>query len=198
MTKSLKIFIADDESLIRLDLKEMLEEYGYQVVGQAKDGLEVVEFVPKLNPDLIILDIKMPNMTGLEALAQINKEENKKRIPVIMLTAFSDKELVEQAVELGVFAYLVKPIKETDLIPAIKVAISRSNEMQAIQKQVGKLKEALEVRKLVEKAKGILMEKYKLTESQAFRRIQKTSMDTRKTMKDIAEAIIITEKISEN
>jgi AmiR/NasT family two-component response regulator len=189
--KNINILIADDESLIRMDLKEILQENGYNVIGEAKDGKEVLAFFETLNPDLLILDIKMPELDGLQTLKKINESDEYPRVPVIMLTAYSQPELIEQAVGLGVFAYIVKPIKESDLLPAIEITIARAKEMNFIQQEVGKLKETLEIRKLVEKAKGILMTSYSLNESEAFRKMQKLSMDTRRPMKEIAEEIIM-------
>ena len=188
--KNINIVIADDESLIRMDLKEILEENGYNVIGEAKNGREVIELCEKLTPDLLILDIKMPELDGLETLKIINSSTNYPKFPVIMLTAYSQSELVEQAVSLGVFAYIVKPIKEHDLLPSIDITIARAKEMNLIQKEVGKLRETIEVRKLVEKAKGLLMNKYYINEADAFRMIQKISMDTRIPMKEVAEKVI--------
>lgn len=186
--KKLRILLVDDESIIRLDLKEMLEDQGHQVIGEAADGAMAVELAAKLNPDLIIMDIKMPNMDGLEAIRHIN---HNRRIPTIMLTAYSQPELVDQAVEQGVFAFLVKPIKEADIIPTLEVALARAEELKSLEAEVGDLKETLETRKLVEKAKGILMESYGLNEAAAFRKIQKLSMDRRKPIKEVADAIIL-------
>lgn len=194
MSKKLRILIADDESIIRLDLKEMLEECGHEVVGEAADGSIAVELAAKLNPDLIIMDVKMPNMDGLEAVRAINVP-GQARTPVVMVTAYSAPELVEQAVELGVFAYLVKPIKEADILPTLEVAMSRAEEMNALAKEVDNLKEALETRKVVEKAKGILIDTYGITEAEAFRRIQKLSMNSRKPIRDIADAIILAREV---
>lgn len=188
--KTLNILIADDESLIRMDLKEILEEKGHNVIYEAKNGREVLEFCASNQPDIIILDIKMPEMDGLETLRQLNSSSDYPRIPVIMSTAYNQPELIEQAVGLGVFAYIIKPVRETDLLPAIEITMARANEMSFIQKEVGKLKETLEVRKLVEKAKGLLMAKESIDEPAAFRKIQKLSMDTRKPMKEVAEEII--------
>ncbi|MBC7475845.1 MAG: response regulator [Candidatus Sericytochromatia bacterium] len=188
--KNINILIADDESLIRMDLKEILEENGYNVIGEAKNGNEVLAFCQKTLPDLLILDIKMPEKDGLETLKELSMSSDYPKIPVIMVTAFSQPELIEQAVGLGVFAYIIKPIKESELLPAIDITIARANEMSFIQKEVGKLKETLEIRKLVEKAKGMIMKNESLTESEAFRMIQKLSMDTRKPMKELAEEII--------
>lgn len=188
--KNINILIADDEPLIRMDLKEILEEKGYNVVGEARNGLEVLDFCQSNKPNLIILDIKMPEMDGLETLKKLNLSLDYPRVPVIMLTAYSQPELIEQAVGLGVFAYIVKPVKEYDLLPAIEITMARANEMSFIQKEVGKLKETLEVRKLVERAKGLLMAKENIDEPEAFRRIQKLSMDTRKPMREVAEEVI--------
>lgn len=186
MQKALKILVADDEALIRMDLKEMLAEKGHEVV-EAKDGQDAVGLAERLDLDLLILDVKMPGLDGLSALRQINAE---RRVPAIMLTAYSQPELVSQAVDLGVFAYLVKPVKENDLLPALEVAIARAEEHQTLLREVKDLKESIEVRKLVERAKGVLMQSYQLSEAEAFRRIQKLSMDSRKSMKEIAEAIL--------
>ncbi len=191
--KKLRILLVDDESIIRLDLREMLKEQGHEIVGEGSNGQEAVELAEKLNPDLIVMDIKMPVMDGLEAVKHINAERT---IPVIMLTAYSQPELVQQATELGVYGYLVKPIKEADILPTIEVALARANELHALQKEVGDLKETIETRKLVEKAKGILMENYGLTEAAAFRKIQKLSMDRRKPLKEIADAIILAREVN--
>lgn len=196
MSKKLRILIADDESIIRLDLKEMLEDNGHTVIGEASDGKIAVELAEKLQPDLIVMDIKMPNLDGLGAVKQINQGNKKLRIPVVMVTAYSQPELVEQAVELGVFAYLVKPIKEGDIMPTIEVAMSRAEEMNALEKEVANLKDALETRKIVERAKGILIETYNITEAEAFRRIQKLSMNSRKPIKEIADAIILAREVN--
>jgi response regulator NasT len=186
MQKSLTILVADDEALIRMDLKEMLAEKGHTVI-EAKDGNEAVTLADKHPVDLLLLDIKMPGLDGIAALRQINTS---RMVPAIMLTAFSQPELVSQAVDLGVFAYLVKPVKENDLLPALEVAIARSEEHRALSQEVHDLKESIEVRKLVERAKGVLMQSFQLTEPEAFRRIQKLSMDSRKSMREIAEAIL--------
>lgn len=190
--KRLRILLVDDESIIRLDLREMLKEHGHEIVGEGSNGEEAVELARKLNPDLIVMDIKMPVMDGLEAVKRINVDRT---IPVIMLTAYSQPELVQQATELGVYGYLVKPIKEADILPTIEVALARAGELHALQKEVGDLKETIETRKLVEKAKGILMENYGLSEAAAFRKIQKLSMDRRKPLKEIADAIILAREV---
>lgn len=190
--KKLRILLVDDESIIRLDLREMLKEHGHEIVGEGADGEQAIELARKLDPDLIVMDIKMPKMDGLEAIGHINQH---RRIPTIMLTAYSQPELVEKAVELGVFAFLVKPIKEHDILPTIEVVLARADEMTTLEKEVGSLKETLETRKLVEKAKGILMESFGLSEAAAFRKIQKLSMDKRKPIKDVADAIILAREV---
>jgi response regulator NasT len=186
MQKSLTILVADDEALIRMDLKEMLAEKGHTIV-EAKDGNEAVALAESHPVDLVILDIKMPGLDGLAALGRINAN---RMVPAIMLTAYSQPELVSQAVDLGVFAYLVKPVKENDLLPALEVAVARAEEYRTLQREVHDLKDSIEVRKLVERAKGVLMQSFNLTEPEAFRRIQKLSMDSRKSMREIAEAIL--------
>lgn len=186
--RKVRIIIADDEPIIRMDLKEMLTSLGYLVVGEAGDGRSVVNMSRELRPDLVIMDIKMPDMDGIEAARILTQEDI---APVIFLTAYSQKELVEQAKEAGVVAYLVKPFRESDLAPAIEIALARFEQFRALKKEVADLKEALETRKLVERAKGILMDTQGLSEAEAFRRIQKLSMDTRKPMKEVAEAIIL-------
>ncbi|HUV06044.1 MAG TPA: response regulator [Armatimonadota bacterium] len=188
----LRILIADDESIIRLDLKKILESMGHKVVAKASDGKTALALARKNKPDLAILDIKMPQMDGLEAAKIITEE---KICPVLLLTAYSQQDLIDRAKEAGVFAYLVKPFKEADLLPAIEIAISRYREMQALEEEVGSLQDKLETRKLVDRAKGILMDKRGMKEQEAFRWIQLQSMNTRKTMREIAEAIILTQEI---
>jgi len=188
----LRILIADDEPLIRLDLKNMLESLGYEVIAEAGDGVSAVEAARTLKPDVAILDIKMPGMDGIDAANILNSE---KIAPVVLLTAYSDMDLINRAKEAGVFAYLVKPFRESDLRPAIEVAISRYKEFLALEEEVSELEDKLETRKLIERAKGILMDLYGLKEQEAFRRIQVQSMNTRKSMKEIAEAIIIAHSV---
>jgi len=188
----LRILIADDEPLIRLDLKNMLESLGYEVIAEAGDGVSAVEAARTLKPDVAILDIKMPGMDGIDAANILNSE---KTAPVVLLTAYSDMDLINRAKEAGVFAYLVKPFRESDLRPAIEVAISRYKEFLALEEEVSELEDKLETRKLIERAKGILMDQYGLKEQEAFRRIQVQSMNTRKSMKEIAEAIIIAHSV---
>ncbi|MHB0912372.1 MAG: ANTAR domain-containing response regulator [Armatimonadota bacterium] len=191
--EALRILIADDESIIRLDLKNILENMGHKVVAEAGDGKTAVELAKRSEIDLAILDIKMPEMDGLDAAKAITDE---KLCPVLLLTAYSQQDLIQRAREAGVFGYLVKPFKETDLLPAIEIAISRYREMQALEKEVGNLQEKIEVRKIVDRAKGILMDKRGMKEQDAFRWIQAQSMNTRKTMREIAEAVILTQEIS--
>ncbi len=190
--RRLRIVIADDEPIILLDLRQMLEELGMSVVGEASDGRQAVERVRQLKPDLAILDVKMPEMDGIEA-ARILHEE--RLAPVILLTAYSDSDLIQRAKQAGVYGYLVKPFKQADLTPAIEVALARYQETLELEQQVNDLKEKLEARKLIERAKGILMDTYGLREHEAYRRIQEQSMNTRKSMREIAEAIIIAHTI---
>ena len=183
-----RVIIADDESLVRVDLREALTEQGYLVVGEVGDGQSAVNMARELDPDIVMMDIKMPGMDGIEA-AQILTEE--KIAPVVLLTAYSQRQLVDRAKEAGVVGYLVKPFRETDLAPAIELALARFAEFRALEEQVGNLTEALETRKKVEQAKGILMDTQGISESEAFRKIQKMSMNTRRPMKEVAEAIIL-------
>jgi len=183
-----RIIIADDEAIIRMDLREMLSNLGYLVIGEVGDGRSAVNLARELRPDLIIMDIKMPDMDGIDA-AKILTEE--KIAPVLLLTAYSQRELVSRAKEAGVAGYLVKPFRESDLSPAIEVTLARFAELGALEKEVGDLQTALETRKFVDRAKGILMDTQDLTEAEAFRKIQKMSMNTRKPMKEVAEAIIL-------
>lgn len=183
-----RILIADDESIIRLDLREMLTSLGYLVVGEAGDGESAINMARQLMPDLVIMDIRMPNVDGIEA-AKILTEE--KIAPVVLLTAYSQQELVERAKEAGVVGYLVKPFKETDLSPAIEVAMARFNEFKTLHTEVEDLQNALETRKLVDRAKGILMDTKGISEGEAFRTIQTMSMNNRRPMKEVAEALIL-------
>ena len=183
----LRIVVAEDEALIRLDLAEMLEELGYDVVGQASDGEQAVALVNQHKPDVVIMDVKMPVLDGLSAAEQIGKE---RIAPVIMLTAFSQKELVERARDAGVMAYIVKPFTQADLAPAVDIATSRWAEVKALESEIADLGERLETRKAVDRAKGILMSRLKLSEADAFRWIQKTAMDRRLGMREVAEAVI--------
>lgn len=183
-----RIIIADDESLIRMDLREMLTNLGYLVIDEAGDGQKAVDLARELKPDIVLMDIKMPEMDGIQA-AKILTEE--KIAPVLLLSAYSQQELVQRAQEAGVAGYLVKPFRESDLTPAIEVALARFSEFRTIERELDDVSDALETRKLVDRAKGILMESKSLNESEAFRRIQKMSMDNRKPMKTVAEAIIL-------
>jgi len=192
--KRTRILIADDESLILMDLREMLTSLGYLVVGEANDGRSAVNMARELRPDLVIMDIKMPDMDGIDAAKVLTAE---KIAPVLLLTAYSQQDLVERAKEAGVVGYLVKPFRESNLAPAVEVTLARFEEFRALQKEVADLKEALETRKLVDRAKGILMDTQGLTEQEAFRRIQKMSMNTRRAMKEIAEAIILAHEVEE-
>jgi AmiR/NasT family two-component response regulator len=189
-----RIIIADDESIVRTDLKEMLTNLGYLVVGEVGDGRSAVNLARELKPDIVIMDIKMPDMDGIEAAKILTEEQI---APVILLTAFGQKELVDRAKEAGVVGYLVKPFREADLAPAIEIAASRFNEFRVVQQEVEDLQNALETRKVVDRAKGILMDTQKMSEQDAFRKIQKMSMNTRKPMRDVAEAIILANEASE-
>ena len=188
-----RVIIADDESIIRMDLREMLTNLGYLVIGEVGDGRSAVNLARELRPDVVIMDIKMPDMDGIEAAKVLTEERVS---PVLLLTAYSQQELIERAKDAGVVGYLVKPFRESDLSPAIEVAVARFAEFRALEKEVGNLKSALETRKLVDRAKGILMDSQGMTESEAFRKIQKMSMNTRKPMKEVAEAIILAQQAS--
>lgn len=183
-----RILIADDESLIRMDLQEMLRNLGYLVVGEAGDGITALKLARELKPDLVIMDIRMPAMDGIDAAKVLTEE---KIAPVVLLTAYSQKDLIQRAKEAGVVGYLVKPFKESDLTPAIEVALARFGEFKQMTQEVDDLQHALTTRKLVDRAKGILMDTKGLTETEAFRAIQKMSMDNRRPMKAVAEAIIM-------
>ncbi len=184
-----RVLIAEDEALIRMDLAEMLREEGYQVVGEAGDGQEAVELAEQLRPDLVIMDVKMPRRDGIDAASEIAA----KRIsPIVVLTAFSQRELVERARDAGAMAYLVKPFSISDLIPAIEVAVSRFSEMTELEREVADLSDRLETRKLVERAKGLLQAKQGMTEPEAFTWIQRAAMDRRTTMKRVAEVVLET------
>jgi response regulator NasT len=189
-----RVLIAEDEALIRLDLKEMLEEEGYVVVAEVGDGQAAVEQAQELRPDLVILDVQMPVLDGLAAAEQIAAA---RIAPVIVLTAFSQRELVERARDAGAMAYLVKPFSKHDLVPAIEVAVGRFQEMHALDAEVTDLKERLETRKVVEQAKGRLMAERGITEADAFRWIQRTAMNERTSMKALAQAILTTETATE-
>lgn len=182
-----RVLVAEDEALIRLDLVEMLHEEGYQVVGQAADGEEAVELAGSLNPDLVILDVKMPKLDGIEAASKITGD---RIAPVVILTAFSQRDLVERARDAGTMAYLVKPFAKRDLVPAIELAVSRFAELKALESEIADLTSRLETRKVVDRAKGLLMNAQGLTEPEAFQWIQRAAMDRRTTMKAVAEAVV--------
>jgi response regulator NasT len=181
-----RVVVAEDESLIRMDIVETLKEHGYDVVGEAGDGKRAVELANELKPDLMVMDIKMPNLDGLSAAQQIAEL----KIPVVLLTAFSQQELVTRAAEVGAMAFLVKPFTPQDLMPAIEIALSRHSQLVALEAEISDLGERLETRKLVERAKSVLSEKMKLTEPEAFRWIQKASMDRRLSMADVARTVL--------
>lgn len=184
-----RVLIAEDEALIRLDLAEMLREEGYEVVGEAGDGQEAVELAESLWPDLVIMDVKMPRRDGIDAAAEIAA---KRIAPVVVLTAFSQRDLVEKARDAGAMAYLVKPFSISDLVPAIEVAYSRFQEITQLEREVASLGERLETRKLIERAKGLLQAKHAMTEPEAFSWMQRAAMDRRTTMKRVAEVVLET------
>lgn len=181
-----RILVAEDESLIRMDIVETLKDQGFDVVGEAGDGLKAIELAQELKPDLLVMDIKMPDMDGLSAAEQIAKL----RIPVVFLTAFNQQELVSRATEVGAMAFLVKPFSPDDLLPAIEVALSRHQQLTQLESEVSDLTERLETRKLVERAKGVLGAQMGLSEPEAFRWIQKAAMDRRIGMVDVAKTIL--------
>jgi two-component system, response regulator PdtaR len=182
-----RVVVAEDEVLIRMDLVEMLAEEGYDVVGQAGDGARAVELAEELRPDLVILDVKMPVLDGIAAAERIAAQ---RIAPVVILTAFSQRDLVERARDAGAMAYLVKPFTQTDLVPAIEMAMSRFSEIGLLEQEVADLTERLETRKAVDRAKGVLQSDLELSEPEAFRWIQKTAMDLRKSMREVAEGVI--------
>lgn len=182
-----RVVIAEDEALIRMDLAEMLTEQGYEVVGEAGEGQTAVDLAREHRPDLVMMDVQMPGVDGITAASQIAAE---RIAPVVMLTAFSQRELVERARDAGAMAYLVKPFTASDLVPAIEMARSRYTELRALEAEVGDLTEQLATRKLVEQAKGVLQKTLGLSEPEAFRWIQKTAMDVRLSMRQVAEAVI--------
>lgn len=189
---NIKVLIADDEPIIRLDLRQMLESLGYEVVGEAGNGKEAVELAREHKPDVCILDVKMPVMDGIEAVDIITEENI---APTILLTAYSDKELIDRAKAAGVFAYLVKPFKPSDLAPTIEVARARFEQNILLGKEVSSLTERLDARKAIDKAKGILMDSQGMSEAEAYRRIQIQSMNLRKSMRDVADAIVLAKSI---
>lgn len=182
-----RVVVAEDEALIRLDLVELLEEHGYEIVGQASDGEEAVRLANELEPDLIVMDVKMPKMDGITAADKIAED---RICAVVMLTAFSQRDLIKRAKEAGAMAYVVKPFDASDVIPAIEIAMARFAEIRGVEDEVMDLEERLESRKIVDQAKGILQTSLDLTEPEAFRWIQKTAMDLRKSMREVAQGVI--------
>jgi AmiR/NasT family two-component response regulator len=185
----MRILIAEDETIIRLDLRELLEKAGFDVCAEAKDGAEAVELARAEMPDLAIMDVKMPHVDGIEAARQILDE---RPIPIVMLTAYGQDELVSRAVEAGVFGYLVKPFRESDLLPAIATARARHEELSALREEAESLAEALAARKSIERAKGLLMAKESLTEQEAFDRLRRASQSSGRPLRVIAEAVVAT------
>ncbi|MET4168746.1 AmiR/NasT family two-component response regulator [Gordonia terrae] len=188
-TTTHRVLVAEDDSLIRMDLIEMLREEGYDVVGEAPNGQVAVELTESLSPDLVIMDIKMPVRDGIDAATEIAE---KRLAPVVMLTAFSQRDFIDKARDAGAMAYLVKPFTKADLVPAIEVAVSRYQELKQLEREVATMNERLETRKLVERAKGLLMEKQALSEPDAFKWIQRAAMDRRTTMKAVAQVVVET------
>jgi response regulator NasT len=183
-----RIVIAEDEALSRMDLREMLENLGYLVVGEAGDGESAVNLCRELRPDLVVMDIKMPRMDGIRAAKLLTEE---KVTPVLLLTAYSDREFWDGALDAGVMGYITKPFRESDVVPAIELALARYREYRSLEKELGDTRETLETRKIVERAKGVLMDAQGLPEAEAFRKIQKLSMNNRKSMRQVAEAILL-------
>jgi response regulator NasT len=186
MQESLRVVVAEDEGLIRMDVVATLQEAGYEVVGEAADGEEAVRLAIELMPDLIVMDIKMPKLDGISAAEKISEH----KIPVVLLTAFSQSDLVKRAADAGAMAYVTKPFKPSDLLPAIQIALSRAEELSSLEGEVADLTERLETRKLMDRAKGLLQSKMKLSEPEAFRWIQKASMDRRLSMSQVAKAVL--------
>ena len=186
-SKTRRVVVAEDEALIRMDIVETLRDNGFDVVGEAGDGERAVELATELRPDLVVMDVKMPKLDGISAAERLNKDNI---APVVLLTAFSQKELVERAAQAGALAYVVKPFTPNDLLPAVEIALSRYEQIQALENEISDMADRFETRKVVDIAKGILNEKMGLTEPEAFRWIQKASMDRRLTMKDVALTII--------
>lgn len=187
MLKKLRILIADDEAIIRLDLREMLIDAGHEIVGEAGNGQEAIRMAKELKPDFVIMDVKMPVIDGLTASKVIAMENI---APVLLLTAYSQQDIVDKASEAGVIAYLVKPIREEQLFPAMEIAVSRFEQMKKLNEELAKLKESLETRKLLDRAKGILMAAHGMTEQEAYRKMQQFSMAKRISLKSLAESII--------
>jgi response regulator NasT len=188
-----RILIADDEPLIRMNLREALQEQGYLVVGEASDGQSAVNMARQLRPDIALLDVKMPHMDGVTAAQAIHSEAI---APVLLITAYSSRELVTQARDAGVLGYLVKPVREAELMPLIEVALARWTEQRRRQKELDQLRDRLESRKLIERAKGYLMDQQGMSEAEAFRKIQQLAMNSRKTMSEVAQAILLARQIA--
>ncbi len=186
MEEALRVVVAEDEGLIRMDVVATLEEAGYKVVGEGADGEEAIKLATELEPDLVVMDIKMPKLDGISAAEKIAEL----KIPVVLLTAFSQADLVARAAEAGAMAYVTKPFKPSDLLPAIQIALSRHEELTSLETEIADLNDRLETRKLMDRAKGLLQSKMKLSEPDAFRWIQKASMDRRLTMAQVAKAVI--------
>ena len=186
LLKKRRVLVAEDESLIRMDIVETLEDFGFEVVGQASDGEQAISLATELKPDLVVMDIKMPKLDGISAAEQMAVL----KIPVVLLTAFSQRELVDRANEVGAMAYVVKPFTPNDLLPAVEIALSRFAQLSALEAEVADLNDRFEIRKLVDRAKGLLNEKMNLTEPEAFRWIQKASMDRRLSMHEVAKTVI--------
>ncbi|MCX6411001.1 MAG: response regulator [Actinobacteria bacterium] len=185
----MRILIAEDETIIRLDVRTLLEKAGHEVVAEARDGEEAVALAAEHDPDLIVMDVRMPHLDGIEAARQIS---DRKPVPIVMLTAYAEEDLVTRASEAGAFAYLVKPFREVDLLPALNTARARFEELSALREEAADLTEALASRKAVERAKGILMRKDGIDEAEAFRRIRAASQKTGRTMRVVADALIAT------
>ena len=185
----MRILVAEDETIIRLDLRALLEQAGFDVCGEARDGLEAIELARQLEPDLAVMDVKMPRLDGIEAARRILEE---RPIPIVMVTAYDHEEIVSRAVEAGVFGYLVKPFREQDLLPAIHTARARHDELQALRAEAESLADALAARKVIERAKGVLMAKEALTEQEAFERLRRASQISGRPLKVVAEALIAT------
>lgn len=188
MSSARRILIAEDEVISRMDLREMLDNLGYSVVGEAGNGVQAVDLARSLRPDLVIMDIKMPELDGIAAAETLSQE---RVAPVLLLTAYSDHDFIDRAVDAGVMGYLVKPFAEAELKPNIEVALARWSEMRQIRQDLAETKETLETRKLVDRAKGVLMDSQQVKEAEAFRRIQRLSMNSRKSMREVAEAILL-------
>lgn len=187
-----RIIIAEDDSIFRMDLKDELQRQGYLVVGEAGDGQSAVNLARELRPDLVVMDIRMPEIDGISAAEILTRE---KLAPTILLTGFSDDELIERARSAGVVHYITKPLRSKDLKPAVEIALTRFQEFRAMETRAKNLEDQLETRKVVEKAKGVLMQKHGISENEAFHRIQRASMNNRKSMKEIAEAILLAEEL---